>query len=132
MAELGDWTLRSLDEEECRAGGLTPAEALRDAIERSDASYVFEINGRAVCAWGYRIACVASPVADVWMLSFSAAEHYRIALGRAASIVASRLGRQMAMRVLVWKEHGVARRWLERLGFTTVAATGEFLLMRRG
>lgn len=126
--------MRWMDQEECRAAGLEPEEALEQSRAASDASFRTKLAGEPVAEWGYR--SITASTAQVWMLSFEAASSHRVTFARESlRMLDVMLNNFTSLRADVWAGHVVSRRWLEWLGFRPIADTyynGElFIIMQK-
>lgn len=128
-----DIILREADERECRAGGMTGAEAVRRSARTSLQSWMVTVNGIPVAFWGYGAATPLSARCYAWLLTTPSADHYAYKLARSSRrIIAWLLLRFDEVVVEVHIEHGLARRWLAWLGFEYLSRRDEFIsLIRR-
>ena len=115
-------TMRKLDQDECRAAGLEPEDALRMSRELSDAFFVATAGAEPLAQWGYRR--INSTTAQVWMLSFEGVDTRKTMFARESLRLQDFLLEEFdTLRCEVWSGHTVARMWLEWLGFRAIADT---------
>lgn len=116
--DVAHFPLRPLDAEECRAGGLTPSEALTLSVERSDECWLLTRYGRMVACWGYRTRSILGNTVDVWMLSGGGVAGMELTFARESRrLMSDLLTRYSTLVAWVWIGHTVTVRWLEWLGF---------------
>ena len=124
--------LRHADAEECRAGGLTPDEALEQS--KSLSTHWWEIraeDGTPICWWGYAAPSLMGLYCNGWMLSTPEADNHKFYIARQSRFVLANLLRAYpTVQAQVDVEHSRAVRWLKWLGFHEVSREGRFALMR--
>lgn len=130
MTQASDIRLRWEDEEECRAGGMSPTEAVLDSVARSTAAFRAECDGEVVAYWGWRDDCIVGGRASVWCLSTPAMDRYpRYAARESLMLVRAMLETHYHLTCVVDVEYGRAIRWLEWLGFEHGPKIGRFMEM---
>lgn len=130
MIQESDIHLRWEDEEECAAGGFTPAEGVLDSIRRSTEAYTVEVDGEVLCYWGLREDCIIGGRASVWMLSTPVMDkHPRFAARESMMLVDSLLTTHYHLSAFVDTEYTRSIRWLEWLGFERGMKMGRFMEM---
>jgi hypothetical protein len=133
IADLGEFELRPADAAECVAWGVTPQEALTESIELSWQSYLTSFGGEPLCVWGYRPTNVLAQLVDMWMLSTPAVGQRGVMFARESDRLCRGLLREFrSIRVLVSRDHALAVRWLEWLGFRNfMPAAAGFMFMQK-
>lgn len=130
IQENDDIRLRWEDEEECRAGGFTPMEALRDSVARSTMAFTSECEGEIVAYWGVREDCIIGGRASVWCLSTPAMDrHPRWAARESLWLLCALMETHYHLSCIVDVEYTRAVRWLEWLGFKRGQKIGRFMEM---
>jgi hypothetical protein len=125
--------LRPADEEECRAGGLSPLEALTTSIQLSHQAYeVVADDGWIIGWWGHAPVAVLGNIGVAWALTGPGADHHPFLLGRMSYNMSAHLMLRYAeVFCQVDLHHRVARNWLSRLGFDEINRSGRFATMRK-
>lgn len=130
MTQVSEVVLRWEDEEECRAGGFSPSEAVADSIRRSTEAYTVEWEGEVLAYWGVREDCIIGGRASVWMLSTPAMDrHPRWAARTSRYLVNELLEDHYYLSAFVDTEYTRSIRWLEWLGFERGTKLGRFMEM---
>lgn len=128
----GNFTFREEDERECRAGGLSPWQALRQSVDLSLEAYVMVYHGDVVCVWGYRPSTFMGETAHAWMLGTPLTKKYKFKLARESlRIIEYILEKYPKVQVTVHTEYDTAVEWLQWLGFDIVTTEGNFHTMVR-
>lgn len=123
--------LRDEDAEECRAGGMTPTEALVQSVELSTHSEVLRAHdGTIIAYWGFHDMGVLSSRAFMWCLSTPAADKYPVAYGRESRRVVNwLLETHHELFCMADREYTRSILWLDWLGFRRYTEHGRFIQM---
>lgn len=124
-------TLREADEEECRAAGLSPHDALSQSVRLSTASFALMVGSDVLLFWGYAAPSLLGPTCHAWMLTTPLADAHRIYIGRESRrVVRVLLTMYPTIHIVVDRQHRLARKWLKWLGFHPFERFGRFIEMR--
>lgn len=130
MIQESEVRLRWEDEEECRIGGMSPAEAVVDSAARSTEWFTAEWDGEVVAYWGVREDCIIGGRASVWCLSTPVMDRCpRWAARESLYLLWSLLETHYHLSCIVDVEYKRAVRWLEWLGFERGARMGRLMEM---
>lgn len=123
--------MRKADKEECRAGGMTPRQAVDQSIKLSLHCEALWAGDELVALWGYAPTSFLGGTCNAWLLTSPAVETNQIAFLRwSKDIVRKLLTLYPNVCITVHCKHKAAIKWVKWLGFHRDRFTGEFQEMR--
>jgi hypothetical protein len=115
-------------EAECVLAGFTSVTAIEECVRRSRKSWAIMLGDEVIAFWGYAPPGLWSTEADAWCLMTPLALTNRIFVARhSLVIIATLLGSFPAIRVVCDRQHAVALKWLDWLGFSAVSYNSNFV-----
>lgn len=123
--------LRAADEVECRAAGMTGAQAVIRSIALSFAAFEATWKGEVVAYWGYAPPSLLGTICYCWLLTTPVANDIPLVVAKASRVVVdSLLLRYPTLIVNVDLGHALAVRWLTWLGFVHCELPSPYTQMR--
>ena len=122
--------LRLADEMECRAGGLTSAEAIALSIKASDEAFAVYSKDEFLAIWGYRLNSFMSSSVSLWLLTGPELTAHKTRFARTSvKIVYWFFKHFQRLEVSVHKDYTDSIKWLLWLGFKVESSKDSFLTM---
>jgi len=120
--------LLPMDEEECRAQGFLPYEAVALSVERSFNSWVFMDDEEVVLFGGFKPLNPLHPVVQVWWLGTPLARRHAVSVVKIArNAMRMMLESYSTILVVVDIQHEDALRLLDYLGFVPASPAARFV-----
>lgn len=124
--------LRPEDEAGIAAFGFAGTEPLNISRKNSLESYMAELDGEPMVAWGFGAHGLAGMTAYAWALTSPRSAEFPITFLRTSQeLVAYVLTKFPRVEVMCHEPHRRSLEWLRWLGFTPFGRDGEFIRLER-
>jgi hypothetical protein len=111
--------MRWIDQEECRALGHNPKQALRASLMNSTVAWTAKVDGRPEAMFGASTICFLTGEGSPWLLmTDEAVRHARALIVEGRRYTERLQGIYPVLRNNVHADNSTAIRWLSHLGYT--------------